>query len=339
MGRATPAGHPRRRATGAAARRRAPAHGGTPPRTGPATDRLPHRTAAGTDTHRHGGPPWLTSTPPLICASGCERTTPPRPPPPTDLLERLRAGDSGGSPQPSAAPATPGGAGHGHAGPGAAGRASRRPAPAASTSPPIVSSTRSIWPAASSTRSASSAMKRSEVTGEPGWLRMSPDTSLVPSGRLALRGSQTSARTCSLGGNHAELFHLREDVDDPPDLSDSAVDEAADEDLVVGDGFAGWREAHVFTLVGPGNRVPADDLVPLFDQILDRNVKVGERAKEHRPHLLERLRPSRASRHRCVEQHVRLDDLVDRLRDELRAALDGVMKAPDRRLVACFLGC
>jgi hypothetical protein len=42
-----------------------------------------------------------------------------------------------------------------------------------------------------------------------------------------------------LGLNHAELFHLREDVDHPPGLSDSAVDEAENEDLVVRDGFAG----------------------------------------------------------------------------------------------------
>jgi hypothetical protein len=39
----------------------------------------------------------------------------------------------------------------------------------------------------------------------------------------------------SLGGNHAELFHLREDVGDSPGLRDSAVDEAEDEDLVVRD--------------------------------------------------------------------------------------------------------
>src|SRR5215831_10171461 len=69
-------------------------------------------------------------------------------------------------------------------------------------------------------------------------------------------------RSGSIGGNHAELFHLREDVDDAPGLGDSPVGEADDEDLVVGDGFDGWREAHVFTLVGPGNRVPGDDLSP-----------------------------------------------------------------------------
>jgi ketosteroid isomerase-like protein len=42
----------------------------------------------------------------------------------------------------------------------------------------------------------------------------------------------------SLGLNHAELSHLREDVDDSPGLGDSAVCEADNEDLVVGDGFA-----------------------------------------------------------------------------------------------------
>jgi hypothetical protein len=57
-------------------------------------------------------------------------------------------------------------------------------------------------------------------------------------------------------------------------------------------------------------------LSPLRDHILDRNVKVGERAKEHRPHLLEYLRARRIKRHWRVEQHVRLDDLVDRLRGD-----------------------
>jgi len=48
----------------------------------------------------------------------------------------------------------------------------------------------------------------------------------------------------------------------PPGLSDSAAREAEDEDLAVGDGFAGWRQAHVFAAVGSGNHIPADDLVP-----------------------------------------------------------------------------
>src|SRR5215211_8625058 len=90
----------------------------------------------------------------------------------------------------------------------------------------------------------------------------------------------------SLGLNQAELVHLREDVDDPPGLGDPPVDEPDDEDLVVGDGFAGWWEAHVLALVGPGDRVAADDLVALFDQILDRDVKVGERPYEPPEHLL-----------------------------------------------------
>lgn len=46
--------------------------------------------------------------------------------------------------------------------------------------------------------------------------------------------------SAQLGRNHAELSHLRDDVDDPPGLSDSTVGEPEDEDLVVGDGFAGW---------------------------------------------------------------------------------------------------
>jgi hypothetical protein len=41
-----------------------------------------------------------------------------------------------------------------------------------------------------------------------------------------------------------------------------------------------------------------------------------------------------------VEQHVRLGDLVDCLRDEFRvAAVDGVMEAGERRFVAGCLGC
>jgi hypothetical protein len=42
----------------------------------------------------------------------------------------------------------------------------------------------------------------------------------------------------------------------PPDLGDSAAREADDEDLVVGDGFAGWREAPVLALVCPGKASP-----------------------------------------------------------------------------------
>jgi len=62
------------------------------------------------------------------------------------------------------------------------------------------------------------------------------------------RRSAWPAQSGSLGGNRAELIHLREDVDHPPRLGDSAVREAEDEDLVVGDGFAGWWAAHVFEM-------------------------------------------------------------------------------------------
>ncbi len=55
----------------------------------------------------------------------------------------------------------------------------------------------SAWPAASSRRSASSAMKRSEVTGEPGWFTDVVRHQFGASGRLVLRGWGTSARTCS----------------------------------------------------------------------------------------------------------------------------------------------
>ena len=68
--------------------------------------------------------------------------------------------------------------------------------------------------------------------------------------------------------------------------------------------------------MGPGNRIAADDLVPLRDQILDPKVKAGEALKEHRPDLLERLCPGRLDRQWRADQHVRLEDLVDRLRDQ-----------------------
>jgi hypothetical protein len=75
-----------------------------------------------------------------------------------------------------------------------------------------------------------------------GYRRPDREPVLATSGACA---SQT--RSDSLDGNRAELFHLREDVHDSPCLGDPAACEAADEDLVVDDGFAGWGEAHVFT--------------------------------------------------------------------------------------------
>jgi hypothetical protein len=44
---------------------------------------------------------------------------------------------------------------------------------------------------------------------------------------------------------------------------------------------------NVFAQMGPGNRVAADDLVPLLDQVLDRDLKVGESPVEPVEHLLE----------------------------------------------------
>src|SRR5215471_13074397 len=85
----------------------------------------------------------------------------------------------------------------------------------------------------------------------PGWASRSidPGAGLVELARLgsAMPGSRRAV-------------HLRQDIDDSPGLSDPAIDEPANEDLVVRDGFAGWRDAQVLTPVGPGNRVPADDL-------------------------------------------------------------------------------
>src|SRR3569833_1288128 len=138
-----------------------------------------------------------------------------------------------------------------------------------------------------------------------------------------------------LGRKHAELSHLGEDVDDPPGLRDPATGDPEDEDLVVRDGPAGRRAAHVLALVGPGDRVPADDLVSFGAHVLDRDVQVGEGSKERGEHLLQRLRPGRLDGQRRTDQDVRLDDLVDRLVDELRvAAVDGLMQAAERRLVA-----
>lgn len=60
-----------------------------------------------------------------------------------------------------------------------------------------------------------------------------------------------------------------------PQVSDSAAREAEDEDLAVCDGFPRWWQAHVIALVGPSKRVAADDLVPLRDHVLDRDLQVG----------------------------------------------------------------
>jgi hypothetical protein len=72
--------------------------------------------------------------------------------------------------------------------------------------------------------------------------------------------------------------------------------------------------------VGAGHRVPRDHLVAFGDHVFDRNVQVRERAQQHGPHLPQRLRLGGASRHWRVEQHVRGDDRVDCLRDDLRVA-------------------
>src|SRR5262245_23180042 len=115
---------------------------------------------------------------------------------------------------------------------------------------------------------------------------------------------------------------------------------AEDEDLVVRDGSAGWWDAHVLALVCPGDRVAADDLVPLLDEILDGDVKVGVGPVESGEHLLDRFGPCRFKRQWRADQRVGLDELVDGLGDELRvASVAGVTEASHRRLVACFLCC
>jgi hypothetical protein len=92
--------------------------------------------------------------------------------------------------------------------------------------------------------------------------------------------------------------------------------------------------------VGSGNRVPGDEPVFLAEQVLDRDVQVGIRPKKGRPHLLERLRAGRIDRQRGADAHVRVEDLVDRGGDELFIpAVEGIVKAAERRLVAGYLSC
>src|SRR5262245_28359536 len=98
--------------------------------------------------------------------------------------------------------------------------------------------------------------------------------------------------------NRAELPHQRHDIDDSPGLGDSAIEEARDEDLIVGDGFAGWWDAHEFTPVGPGDHVPADDPVALGDDVFELNVEVGAGPMERGKHQLERRPPGYPRRQR-----------------------------------------
>jgi hypothetical protein len=134
--------------------------------------------------------------------------------------------------------------------------------------------------------------------------------------------------------NRAQLLHLRQDVDNTPGLCDSTVDEAEDKDLVIGDGFAGWWDAHVLAEVRPSNQVPADNLVPFRDHIVDRDMKVGERAKERREHVLYCLRSSHVNRHWRADQRVQLDELVDR--PEMISASFEFMASEKRLDVALF---
>jgi hypothetical protein len=68
-------------------------------------------------------------------------------------------------------------------------------------------------------------------------------------------------------------------------------------------------------------------------------VNVGERAKEHRPHLLGRLCPGRLNWQWGTDPNVGFDDLVDRLGDELLiAGVDRFYEASERRFVGYFLG-
>ena len=119
----------------------------------------------------------------------------------------------------------------------------------------------------------------------------------APSERRPVAASQArDAESSGASGKGAQLSQLREDVDDPPGLGDSAVHESTDDNLVIRDGLAGWWQAHVLALVGPSDRIAGDDFVSLRDQILDRNMKVGEGPMEPAEHLFQQFRAGRFNR-------------------------------------------
>jgi hypothetical protein len=75
---------------------------------------------------------------------------------------------------------------------------------------------------------------------------------------------------------------LRQHIDDSPDLGDSAVDEAENEGLVVGDGFTGWWDARVFAAVGQqldALRVALAKNYDRLDDVLDRMKPKRRKAK------------------------------------------------------------
>src|SRR5882757_3598505 len=136
---------------------------------------------------------------------------------------------------------------------------------------------------------------------------------------------------------YVEIFILRF-VYDAPCLRDAAVDEAEDEDLAVRDGLAGRRQPHVRALMGAGDRVPDDHLVAVGDHVLDRDVQVGVGAQQHRPDLLEGFCPGRLDRQRRADEHVGVEDLVDRLRDAVEVAgTDRIVEALEYRFVVAHI--
>src|SRR3954467_6073873 len=77
--------------------------------------------------------------------------------------------------------------------------------------------------------------------------RSSPRTSFRRVRRSHPELTRPPVRAYRLGQSHAELLHLREDINDSPRLDDAAVGESEDEDFVVDNGLGGRLQAHVFT--------------------------------------------------------------------------------------------
>lgn len=88
-----------------------------------------------------------------------------------------------------------------------------------------------------------------------------------------------------------------------------------------------------------GDGVPDDDLVTRRDQIVDDEVQVGIDRVEHRPHLLELVRPRRVDGQRRADLRIRQDELVDCLREGINiVGVQRVVETLERRDVSCLLG-
>jgi hypothetical protein len=91
-----------------------------------------------------------------------------------------------------------------------------------------------------------------------------------------------------------------EDIDDRPALGDPFSGKPKDDDLLIGHGLARRRATHVLASAGAGHRVATGDLVSLSDQILGRNVQVGEGPVQPCEHVLDCLSTD------CVEMSSRI---------------------------------